>query len=134
MNFFKKAMKSFCEEALIEGAVTQTKAQIMDFLNHEITAKIVMQAKQAGFKVEADYVDDVDGTIEPAVVNVQLGYNSKTSESSQWITITVYDDNDIKVRLTKKIKSIVGEQNEYLAFESLNEVMTYLGKVYDFCK
>lgn len=134
MTFFKKFIKSFCEDALIEGAVTRSKAQIMDYLNHEITAKIVNQAKQEGFKVEADYVDDVDGAIEPAIVNVQLGYNPKTSESSQWITITVYDDNDIKVRLTEKIKTIVGEQNSYLAFESLNEVMTYLSKIYDFCK
>lgn len=131
--FFKKFIKSFCEDSLIEGIVTQNKAEIMDAINQH-AAKLVTQAKEAGFKVEADYVDDVDGVIEPAIVNVQLGYNAKTSESSQWITITVYDDTNIKVRLTNKIKQIVGEQNSYLAFESLDEAMNYLARVYDFCK
>lgn len=126
-------MKSFCKDALIENAVAQSKAEIANTLNQN-AAKIAAEAQNAGFKVEADYVDDVDETIEPVIINIQLGHRSKTSQSSQWITVTVYDDTDIKVRITNKIKQIIGESNTYLSFDSLNEVLSYLNRIYEYCK
>lgn len=133
MNFFSQVMKSFCKDALIENAVAQSKAEIANTLNQN-AAKIAAEAQNAGFKVEADYVDDVDETIEPVIINIQLGHRSKTSQSSQWITVTVYDDTDIKVRITNKIKQIIGESNTYLSFDSLNEVLSYLNRIYEYCK
>lgn len=133
MNFFSQVMKSFCKDALIENAVAQSKAEIANTLNQN-AAKIAAEAQNAGFKVEADYIDDVDETIEPVIINIQLGHRSKTSQSSQWITVTVYDDTDIKVRITNKIKQIIGESNTYLSFDSLNEVLSYLNRIYEYCK
>jgi hypothetical protein len=129
-DFFEQWMDGwFKDEVLQEGEVTREKAKIMDTINHDLAAKIVVQAQETGLKVEANYIDDIDDAIQPAVISVQLGSNS-TFQDSQWMTVEVYDDNNIKARLTDAVRDHMGLEDGYLAFESLDSAMSYLGKIY----
>lgn len=120
----------FYEEVLFgEGAVTRDKARIMDTINHDLAAKLVVQAQEAGLRVEAQYVDDIEDAIQPAIINVQMGSN-ETFPQSEWLTIEVYDDNNIKARLTDAVREHFQIRDGYLAFESLQAASDYLARLY----
>jgi hypothetical protein len=130
-NAFDEFMNAwFRDEVLfVEGAVTRDKAQIMDTINHTLAVPLVKQAQEAGLKVEAQYVDDIEDALQPAIINVQMGGN-ETFHQSEYLTIEVYDDNNIKVRLTNAVREYFQLKDGYLAFESLQAATDYLGKLY----
>ncbi len=130
-SFFDDFMSGWFREHVLftEGAITRDKAQIMDTLNHTLAVPLVKQAQSAGLRVEAQYVDDIDDALQPVIINVQLGSNDVFTDS-QWMTIEVYDDNNIKARLTDALKSHFQLKDAYLAFESLQSATDYLGKMY----
>lgn len=114
-------------ESEAEGEVGHMKADIMKRLN-DMGARLVRQAQAAGIEAQSKYIQDVDQEILPVKVEIQLG-RREDHPASEWQSIYIYDDNNLKMRLTKTIAERFG-LDSYLSFESMEDLSEFLRRLY----
>lgn len=73
-----------------------------------VADRIVKRAAECGFPAELVSSGDVHS--HPFVVEIQVGKN-RLFQQSQWISVTIYDTDDLSVELPNEIAALLGRGN-----------------------
>ena len=132
-EFFDQFMRGWLDEHLVEGVATTAKAEVMDRLN-VIGAQIVTQAQDQGHEASAFYIRDIsEREFPPVLVDIEIG--------GETIRVTVFDTNDIHVRLSERVAAMSkqagldvsddsGEIKMISKFRSPEDATSFLGALY----